>query len=152
MAVHALIVHQIPGRIRMRIPEKRGDDDYFSRLFERLSGVDAVRNVKVNPATASVVIEFGHGLTELIENIRQHEGDLEIQQLPSEKPSAFSPAILEMDPPNIVSGRAINPMFMTASLLAVIGIVQTLRGQILVPSVSMFWYALETFRQSGKGQ
>jgi len=51
-------------------------------------------------------------------------------------------------PFRLVSGREINPMFMVGSALAIVGLVQTFRGKIVVPSVTAFWYALEAFRAS----
>lgn len=152
MAANAVIVHQIPGRIRMRISEKRGDDAYFSKLSEELAGIDTVCNVTTNAKTGSVVIEHFDGLHALVEKMHLHDLVIDIQQAQPEKHPVLALDSMEMKPLNIVSGRDLNPMFMIASLLAVIGVVQTVRGKILIPSVSAFWSALEAFRQSGKAQ
>jgi hypothetical protein len=43
-------------------------------------------------------------------------------------------------------------MFMAGTALTVVGLVQTFRGKIIVPSITAFWYALEAFRTSGKNR
>jgi len=51
-------------------------------------------------------------------------------------------------PFNLVSGREITPMFMAGTLLAALGAAQTLRGKFLAPAVTVFWYAIQAFRQA----
>jgi len=52
----ASIVHRMPGRVRLRVPEKRDDATYFGELESALRGVDGVAEVVVNPTTASVLV------------------------------------------------------------------------------------------------
>jgi hypothetical protein len=148
MTAKAVIVHQIPGRIRIRIPEKRGDSAYFLELSEKLAGIDNVQNVKTNAATGSVVIEFSSSLDTVIEKLRLLDLDVDMQQSLPEKQPVSMPRDRVMKPLNIVSGREINSMFMMGSLLTVIGLAQTFRGKILAPALTAFWYAMEAFRQS----
>jgi hypothetical protein len=150
MPVNAVIAHRMPGRIRLRIAEKRSDSVYFSALSATLAGSDTVRNVKTNPSTGSVVVEFSGSLNALIEQLQRHDVYTFLGQSLPEKPAALARNGLGMNTFTIVSGRDINPLFMLGSMLALVGIVQTLRGKILIPSLSAFWYALEGFRQSGK--
>lgn len=150
MAENAVIAHQIPGRIRFRLPERRGDVAYFSELATKLGHIEAVDRVKPNPATGSVVLEYSGGLNALIEQMRLQDVYINIQRNP---PTRSSPALAPRQVNQsfrLVSGRDINLLFMAASLLGVIGVVQTLRGKILVPSLSAFWYAVEGFRQAKK--
>jgi Heavy metal associated domain 2 len=50
------ITHRMNGRVRLRIPEKRRDSEYFSRLQQTLSRCEGVDAVVVNPVTASALI------------------------------------------------------------------------------------------------
>jgi hypothetical protein len=50
------ITHRMNGRIRLRIPDKRRDAEYFARLKETLSRCEGVESVLVNPLTASALI------------------------------------------------------------------------------------------------
>jgi hypothetical protein len=149
MAENAVIAHQIPGRIRFRLPERRGDAAYFSQLATKLGHIDAIERVKPNPATGSLVLEYSGSLNALIEQIQLQDVYINIQRNPQQPPPALSPRI-----PNnsfrLVSGRDINPLFMAASFMLIIGVVQTLRGRILIPSLSAFSYAFEGFRRARK--
>jgi len=145
MDVTAEIVHQLPGRIRLRLNEKRGDPEYFAALSENVSRCNGVQRVKVNPSTGSVIVEFSDSTESLVRRLEEEQGlavarhePAPRQNEPVTRPAAF----------HIVSNRDINPMFMVGTLLAAVGIVQTLRGKILVPSLSVLWYAVEAFRQS----
>lgn len=49
------MVHQAPGRLRIKVPSKRCDSEYFSRLEECFSGQAGVECIAVNPATGSAL-------------------------------------------------------------------------------------------------
>jgi hypothetical protein len=156
MCAQAVIAHQIPGRMRLLIPEKRGDAGYFENLLDEFSRVDAVQRAKVNPLTGSLTLEFTGdpgdilqhlGMAELVSagpdgQVDSVEGSVSSRVLGSPMPAT--------SPVNLVSGREVNPMFMVGSALGVVGLMQTFRGQVLAPAISVFWYAIEAFRQSGK--
>src|SRR4051812_9705312 len=69
MTTSAVVVHQIPGRVRLSIADKRGDGDYFSSLSRKFSGFDGVHRVKTNPVAGSIVLEYAGGLQELLGRI-----------------------------------------------------------------------------------
>ncbi|QTR49281.1 HMA2 domain-containing protein [Candidatus Thiothrix anitrata] len=58
---HLNIVHHIPGRIRLRLgmalwsSSAQLDRNQFQRL---LDGLEGIRDVRINPAVASVTIEY----------------------------------------------------------------------------------------------
>jgi len=54
----ATVVHQTPGRIRMRVPRLKTDDAYAPRLQSLLESVDNASNIRINASAASVVISF----------------------------------------------------------------------------------------------
>lgn len=54
----ATVVHQTPGRIRLRVPRLRTDDTYAPRLESLLKSVDRVSSIRINADAASVVISF----------------------------------------------------------------------------------------------
>jgi hypothetical protein len=57
-ATNATVVHQIPGRLRIRVPRLRTDDTYEPRLHSLLDAVDNVRSIKINASAASVLISY----------------------------------------------------------------------------------------------
>ena len=149
MPVNAQVAHRLPGRIRLRVGEKRGDPAYFSTLSEDVSRCDGVEHVKVNPATGSVVIEFSDSAENLEQQLRQVGVSIMLNETPSARNTPRTAGNGHVAPFHLVSNREITPMFMLGTMLAAVGIVQTLRGKILVPSLSVLWYAIEAFRQSG---
>lgn len=152
MTAVAEIVHRMPGRIRLRVPERRGDEAYFSALSEQISRLDGISHAKANPRTGSIVIEFFDDERSMMQEL-QNQG-LSIEQRVISPPRKndqsrpFSTSDDDVEPFHIVSNRDINPMFMLGTLLAAVGIVQTFRGKILVPSLSVLWYAMEAFQRS----
>jgi hypothetical protein len=141
----AVIVHQLPGRIRLRIPTMRGDAGYFSMLADSLGDVPGVQQVQTNPATASMVVRFAGDAERVLEQMRELGLDPKIKERGNEITKRTGIGHIRL-----ISGRDMNPMFMAGSALALLGLVQTFRGKIVVPSVTAFWYALEAFRASGR--
>lgn len=54
----AQIVHRTRERWRLRLPDRRHDLGYFIRLYEALRKQPEIREVTVNPATASALVWF----------------------------------------------------------------------------------------------
>jgi hypothetical protein len=58
VATVATVLHQTPGRIRMRVPRLRSDEAYANRLQSLLESVDKVMSIRISVSAASVVISF----------------------------------------------------------------------------------------------
>jgi len=58
IAAVATVVHQTPGRIRLKIPRLKTDDTYAFHLQSLLDTVDQVRSISISVSAASVVINF----------------------------------------------------------------------------------------------
>ena len=54
----ALVVHALPGRVRFRVPGKKGDRNYFEELVAVISTSSGLEKLQINPATASVLIRY----------------------------------------------------------------------------------------------
>lgn len=147
----AAIVHQLPGRVRLRLNERRGDAGYFSALAEDVSRLDGVDRVKVNAATASMVIEYSDTAEGLMQALRQHALSIERPPetaVPSSRGGTVAPGRRDAAPFHIVSNRGIDPMFMLGTLCVAVGAVQVFRGRIMVPAVAFLWYAMDAFQRS----
>jgi len=53
----ATTIHVTPGRVRLRIAERRGDAGYFAQLTHQLDALPIVRSCRSNARSGSVVIE-----------------------------------------------------------------------------------------------
>ena len=59
----ALVVHALPGRVRFRVPVKKGDRVYFDELVGAISNCGGLEKLVINPTTASVLILYDAGHT-----------------------------------------------------------------------------------------
>ena len=60
------IVHSVPGRIRIKVPQLAEDQDFAHRLQNLLNEDDHVSHARINRAAASVVINYdAQGLSDL---------------------------------------------------------------------------------------
>lgn len=145
--VPARIVHQMPGRLRLAMTERRGDAAYFGELARQLAALDGVRHVRSNPPAASVVVEFEGALEALMAGLRASG------LLAFDAPAKRAPMLDAggTAPTQLVSGRELNPMFMAGLGFALFGLLQSLRGRVEVPAMTAFWYAASTFQQA-RGQ
>lgn len=149
MTTHAVVVHQMPGRVRVRIPEKRHDKDFFSMVEALLPVIDGVEDVETNPLTASVLIKFTGNLFDLFNKIREQIPDIDIQSS-SQVSSRAATKSMKLPVVNLVSGRNLNYMFMLGTLLTAAGLAQAARGKVLIPAVGFFGYAADAFWRSGR--
>lgn len=55
----AYIKHQMPGRVRLKIPQMRGNEPYFEHLAEAFADCDAISQIQLNSQAASLLIQHG---------------------------------------------------------------------------------------------
>jgi hypothetical protein len=133
----AHIRHEIPGRLRIAVPSMRGDADYFDWVSEGLRSQLASPHVTVNPQTAGVLLD---GLREPVAALRdagrRHEWfdlQLDASLTNHERPQGLLQALPSIDQRTLA-----------ASAMLTLAVFQAMRGQVMVPAVSLVWYALET--------
>ena len=56
MVPEARIVHRIAGRMRVRVPSRRGDPAYFASVEETLRSLPGVERVEADPMTGGILI------------------------------------------------------------------------------------------------
>src|SRR5262249_418893 len=52
------IEHQMPGRVRMKIPAGKGNPELLQKISETFAAIPGIEEVTVNPATGSVVLHY----------------------------------------------------------------------------------------------
>jgi hypothetical protein len=55
---HLKIEHQVPGRVRMKIPAGKGNPELLKQVSEMFGAVPGIEEITVNPATGSVVLRY----------------------------------------------------------------------------------------------
>ncbi len=145
MAEQAYIVHTLPERTRLRVPSRRHDPQYFSAIDETLRGFADVRAVQVNPTTASILVHHRpDALAPLLTHLTQ-KGWLAVAAEATPPPAALPQ---EPRPGSPLRYAAVVPSsgelrLIVAVILVALALRQALRGEILVPAMSLLWYAFE---------
>jgi Heavy metal associated domain 2 len=52
------VAHQVPGRVRMKIPSAKGNPELLEQMKQTLSVIPGIEEVIVNPATGSLVLHY----------------------------------------------------------------------------------------------
>lgn len=157
----AEIEHRLPGRMRLRVRARRGDDGFFRQAEAALARVPGVRAVRANPATGGILIEHGSDETALLAEARER-GLFEAAPPPAraEAPATLDLAALGFAGAGLLQaarGRALgsatenlfnaHSAYFTsnqprlAAVLLAFGLLQVARGEVLGSAVSLFLYA-----------
>ncbi|MGK9235669.1 hypothetical protein KXS07_03785 [Inquilinus limosus] len=140
------ICHLTPGRIRIRIPERRHDAAYFAAVQDRLSQWAGVEAVAVNPRTASVLVHYSDAAG--LFHAHATANDLfTLVDPPVGRPA--SPAAWIRSAAGRPRGRlgrgwsAAKTELRSAIAIGLLGagVYQLLRGRIAAPAVTLLWYA-----------
>jgi hypothetical protein len=54
----AYIEHQLPGRVRLRVPSRRGEVPFFEKVVRVLSKHPATRELTASPLTGSITLRY----------------------------------------------------------------------------------------------
>lgn len=144
MIAEAEIVHQLPGRLRLRVPQRRGDATYFGTLEHSLSRCPGVQSLEVNPRTGSVLLYHDVEAEAIAEYGRANElftvGERGGQRA---QPTARTVDVfraldsrLQQETAGAWDLRELAFVFLSAS-----GLVQTARRNVWPAGVSLLWYA-----------
>jgi hypothetical protein len=151
----AILSHQSPGRLRLRIPSKKGDGLFFQSLKDQLSTLSGVERIDVNPITGSILLI--HSIdAEKIAQFARGKGLFEIQS-GSENASSLHREVTKAF--NILDGRAlgfteggINLGALASLALIAAGTYQIFRGNFAaIPWYTAYWYGLNLFLKSKPG-
>jgi len=143
----AHVVHQLPGRLRLRIPEHRKDEAFFDSLAGRLREIEDIISVSRDALTASLLIH--HQVPEdRIWSFLEELLELTLQPAPATA-TAYSLSSVGAGIQAVnhslqrASGGATDLRTLLFLLLVGLAIRQILRGQIMIPATGLLWNAFE---------
>lgn len=154
----AQIGHMITGRLRLKIPSRRGDINYLGAVVKELASIPGIEQVSMNPDTAGILIIHNLEMGQLRNKISSSD-HYRLAPL-SEQPTAKSgPGSLHGDVKRCFSGvsseierltgRTLNISEMAFLGLLGAGTLQIGRGNLTaIPWYTAFWYALNIFLKS----
>lgn len=153
----AYIKHQLPGRVRLKIPQKKGDLGYFDRIAELFADYPGITQLQLNPPAASILI--CHGAETHFVNIAefaQDNGLFMITEQPEEIISIPRMPIATLTSTGLKSfdeslmdftrGRVDSRSFFVLALTG-LAIHQITKGNLMAPASSLLWYAIELLRE-----
>ncbi|MGO9611511.1 MAG: HMA2 domain-containing protein [Dissulfurispiraceae bacterium] len=152
MLPNAYISHQTMGRLRVKIPSKKGAEGYFTSLKERLLGIEGVRTVETNPLTGSVLLVHGMDVRTIAEFAAANNlfSLQELNGYPAGLQQRISRTFKGMDAHlKTFTGGEIDIAGLAFLILLGAGIYQISMGNLTaLPWYGAFWYALNILLKS----
>ena len=172
MSAMGIVEHKLPGRVRVRIPSKRGDPAFFEAVLTKVKSHPNVRHVRANSYTGSVVIHHAGSADDIlalaIELFELDDGDEKVKELQavaersglrlSEILDATAAATAGFGAYQLVRRRGLGTASENfwaafgsyrvlnspplAAAFAGLGIIQLLRGELLGSATSLLYYSL----------
>ena len=147
----AYVSHLSPGRLRIKIPSKKGDIIFFSSLQEQLSPLPGLERIEVNPVTGSILLIHSldsGSVTDFLkaQHLLKVQAGKDSLNFHREVMRVFSAADRQV---RGFIGGGINLGALAFLGLAGAGVYQIFRGNFsAIPWYSAFWYALSIFLKS----
>lgn len=140
MTPEAIVAHNSPHRLRIRVPSRKGQEDYFQKVKDALVARPDVAFVTTNPVTGSILLLHTAELAAL-EAFARGRGWFDIAATPPATKTALSAAETLIDRVD-ERLRALtherydlnNTLFLG---LVGLGVLQAVRGQVLGPASSL---------------
>jgi hypothetical protein len=139
----AHVIHQIPGRVRLKLPNNRGDQAVFERLVEGLEGHAGVNEVTADSRTGSLLIHHAAPLADILSFAEQTDLFTLGDQLKWRDNLATRTRthlrVLDERIARLSEGRLDLRSLLILIFLG-LTLTQVLRGQILPPAGPLLWY------------
>ena len=138
-------IHALPGRLRLRVPEKRKDGSWLAETASRVAEMPGVRAVQAGVLTGSLLIHHDPQID--LEAQISDTGLVVVEPRPDaslrDGLGALSAGLAAMDGgirQLSLGGADVRALLFL--LLVGMAIRQILRGDIVAPAVPLLWYAL----------
>ena len=153
MDAAAYVVHRMAGRLRIRVPSKKGDPVYFGAVKDALSSLEGVEGVVVSPSTGSILVHGRVFEEDVVERARSM-GLFVLKEEPAPEATTFHDAVtggfrtLDEHVKGLTGASFDLPALAFLGLVGA-GIYQLARGNFTAPAwYTAFWYALGIFGKS----
>jgi hypothetical protein len=130
----ASIEHQLPGRVRLRVPSKRGDVPFFEEVVRELSKHPSLRELTASSLTGSITLHY----REPLQPITAAASERKLFETGRSEPQAS-----RLREASGLAGA-------TAAGLSGLGLFQVARGNVLGSAVENLWHAFGAKRIFGR--
>ncbi|MCX8030264.1 MAG: hypothetical protein N3A59_01620 [Thermodesulfovibrionales bacterium] len=150
----AVLTHCVKNRIRLKVPSKKGNTDYFKFVEKKFLECCGLAHIKVKPEVGSILIQHTIDIVKISEFAKKHEifNLKSLQPQPLNLHSRISKTFTDLNThfQKMTGGNFDIADIVFLSLLG-IGFYQISRGNITAPAwYTAFWYALGIFFKSSK--
>ena len=147
----AWVVHRTAGRLRLRLPERKGDATYFADLASAVATLPGVLATRQNLLAASLVIEHDPDASDPLTPAQASLGLRVIEGEPPTVPplESLTSGFAELERTlREASGNAADLRTLGFLVLATAGLVQVARGHAFSAGSSLLWHAADLLRES----
>jgi hypothetical protein len=153
MIPDAIATHEIAGRFRVRVNDRKNDEKYFASVASELKAMEGVQDVKANPSTGSILVL--HRRSRLaISELAADRGLFRVIASPADNPPSLGACLEQALAGGIVENLLRgDPRFrgVTLGLLVGAGLYQAAKGAFLPAGLTLFAYALTVSSWSRNG-
>ena len=142
MIAVAHIEHQLPGRVRLRVPSRRGDVSYFERAVKELSRHPAVRELAASPLTGSITLLH----SEPLQAIMDAAADLILFETGESRPDVKAGEAKRTER----VGQGADLAGHVAAGLTGMSLFQAARGNVVGNAVESFWLSFSAQNMLGR--
>ncbi len=149
----AYVEHQLPGRVRLRVPSRRGEVPFFEKVVRELSKHPAVRELNATPLTGSITLQYAEPLRPITAAAADQglfetsRSEPTLKTRPSTQQAGTRPSKQQAsDHPTRASGLAAG----LATGLSGLCIFQFVQGNVLGSAVENFWLSFGAHRTLGR--
>jgi copper chaperone CopZ len=150
MAPDAIVAHRTAGRLRLRVPSKKGDALYFASVRDALSAIEGVESVEVSPVTGSVLVRHTAPFAAI--KAAGPRDLFNIVETAQTETTALHDSVSTIfgsidDRIKGITGRGVDLAGLAFLALVAAGVYQIARGNFTAPAwYTAFWYALGLFK------
>jgi hypothetical protein len=138
----AHVEHQLPGRVRLRVPSRRGEVPFFEKVVRELSKHPAIRELTATPLTGSITLQHSEPLQPILAAAASQKL-FETRRLePRTKVAISKPAAGLPESPGFADGIATG--------LSGLSLFQATRGCVLGSAAENLWHAFGAQRFLGR--
>jgi hypothetical protein len=138
----AHIEHHLPGRVRLRVPSKRGEAPFFEMVVKELSKHPAIWELVASPLTGSITLEYSEPLQAIIDAAL----DLTLFETGQPKPHVKGGESKQSER----LGRDASLAGSVAAGLSGLSAYQAVQGNIAGNAVESFWLSFNTQMTLGR--
>lgn len=144
MLPQASISHRTAGRLRIRIPSRRGEEAYFRQVSRQLARCPGIERIEANPVTASLLVVPAVDMETLM-RFTETEGLFLLSETGS-APMTITETLaagfggLNQELRRLSAGTVDLGTLAFAALVTG-AMIQWQKGHVLGPASTLFWYA-----------